>query len=147
MTKLVFSAIPLLATLALFSTPVQAETLAIVAHPSLQHTLSEDDIRRIYLGKLSRLPNGSRATPLMIRQPDAAHSEFARTVLNRSPKQLNSYWAKRLFTGKSKPPVPVQNLEEMKAMVAKNKGYIGYLLLSDTDESVKTVFVAAASPS
>lgn len=135
----------LAAVLALPGAPALADTLAIIVHPSMQNELSADDVRRIYLGKSSQLPNGDAVTPLIVRQPDPAHTEFAQQFLQRSPRQLNTYWAKRLFTGKSRPPVPVQSLREMKAKVAGNKAFIGYVRLSDADPSVRTVVFSTPS--
>ena len=145
MKKQYIVAVSLLITLSWPSKAPLADTVAVIAHPSLKDTLNEEQVRRIYMGKISQLPNGIHATPVIVQQSDEMHARFARTVLNRSTKQLRSYWAKRLFTGKSKPPLAVQSLREMKALVSSNEGYIGYLLLSDTDASVKTVFVAPNS--
>lgn len=145
MKKTYITAVSLLITLSWPSAAPLADTVAVIAHPSLKDTLNADQVRRIYMGKTSQLPSGSHATPVIVKQSDEMHARFARTVLNRSTKQLRSYWAKRLFTGKSKPPLAVQSLQEMKELVSSNEGYIGYMLLSDTDASVKTIFVASNS--
>lgn len=123
----------------------RADIVAVVAHPSIQNNLTADQVRRIYMGKMTMLPDGSKATPLLVKQADQTLTAFARTVLKRSTKQLKSYWAKRLFTGKSTPPVSVSSFAEMKSLVANNPGYIGYILLSETDDTVKTVYVANES--
>jgi len=128
--------------LTLMATPLtsRAENIAIITHPSVSSELSVEQVRRIYMGRTNQLPDGSKVVPLVIDHADPAYTRFANKVMRRSPKQLKSYWAKRLFTGKSKPPQAVSSFALLKQLVASDPKFIGFYSPHDiSDQTVRTL--------
>jgi len=118
----------------------KADNLAIITHPSVSSDISVEQVRRIYMGRTNQLEDGSKVIPLVIDHADPAYTTFANKVMRRSPKQLKSYWAKRLFTGKSKPPKPVASFAALKKLVAADPKFIGFYSPHDNaDKTVRTV--------
>jgi len=118
---------------------VIAET-SVVVHPSNDITLSRKDIQRIYLGKLRTFPNRKESVlPINQALSSSSRIQFEKVVLNKTPQQLKSYWARRVFTGKGVPPTVAINADEVRKLVAKNPSTIGYMDSLNVDSSVKVV--------
>lgn len=119
--------------------PVRAQELVVVTAVDNTEQLNLDDIARIFLGKVTRYPSGEEVEPLNMDPSDPSFAKFARVVLNKTPSQLKAYWAKRIFTGKGKPPRSVSNVAELRALVASNKRYLTYLDKNNVDHTVRWV--------
>ncbi len=119
--------------------PVRAQELVVVTAADNTEQLNLDDVARIFLGKVTRYPSGEEVEPLNMDPSDPGFAKFARVVLKKTPSQLKAYWAKRIFTGKGKPPRSISNAAELRALVASNKRYLTYLDKSNVDHTVRWV--------
>ena len=52
---------------------------------------------------------------------------FVDSVLNKTPAQLKSYWARLIFTGQGEPPVAVDSEQQLLEMVASDPNAIGFV--------------------
>ena len=127
-------------TMLLFQ-PVFAGDLVVITATDNVEELSVDDVARIFLGKVTKYPGGEEVVPLNLDPADPSYAEFSRIVLRKSPSQLKAYWAKRIFTGKGKPPRTITSSEELLALVASNKRYLSYLDRDNVDHTVRWVLV------
>lgn len=116
----------------------QSLALSIVVHPSNANSITKDDVVRIFLGKQAEFANGSKATPLGLGESNEATAQFVSQVLNKTPAQLKSYWAKRIFTGQGEPPKALGGDDELIKTVAQNPDAIGFIAGAGT-EQVKVV--------
>lgn len=121
--------------------PLKAEELVVVTASDNVEDLNIDDVARIFLGKVNKFPSGEEVVPLNMDPSDPSFADFARVVLKKSPSQLKAYWAKRIFTGKGKPPRSIANSEELRALVASDKRYLSYLDRNNVDHTVRWVIV------
>jgi ABC-type phosphate transport system substrate-binding protein len=112
---------------------------AVIVHPSNSNALSKSDVVRLFLGKLSRYPDGSSAIPIEQKDNSSMRAEFASNFLNKSNQQLKAYWAQQLFTGKGKPPKAVDSSADVMKLVAENPALIGYIESGMADDSVKVI--------
>ncbi|MEM7294149.1 MAG: phosphate ABC transporter substrate-binding protein [Pseudomonadota bacterium] len=138
MRKFIFTFIT---ALTLTSPVTMAEEIVIIVAPENSTSLEIEDVARIYLGKRTRLPSGEEVTPLDLQPNDPTYREFSLRVLNKTPNQLRAYWAKRIFTGKGKPPRVVRNAEEMQRLVGGDIHYLGYVNGQDITDAVRPVVV------
>ncbi len=122
-----------------FPGPGKSSDLVIITATDNVEQLQLEDIARIYLGKVNRYPSGAVVVPLDLDPSDPAYVRFARLVLNKTPAQLQAYWAKRIFTGKGKPPRSLRNRDELRSLVASHKRYLSYIDSADADNSVRWV--------
>ena len=121
--------------------PVKAEKLVIITSLDNPQTLNLDDVARIFLGKISQFPDGEEVVPLNLDPDDPSYEDFARTVLKKTPSQLKAYWAKRVFTGKGKPPESFSSAKEVLALVASDKRYLSYVDKNNVNQTVRWVIV------
>ena len=117
-----------------------AENIAIVVHTSNKQSIQLDDIARIFLGKQHQLPDGGgEIIPIHLPGDDPLYSAFAEQILKKSTSQLNAYWAKRIFTGKGKPPESAESREDAKIKISQNPNFLGYIDAERVDSSVHTI--------
>ncbi len=116
-----------------------AAELVIVTSTENTETFDIDDVARIYLGKVNQFPSGAAVIPLDIDPMDPSFAVFAREVLKKNPSQLRAYWAKRVFTGRGKPPQIINTSAELRALVSSDKRYLAYLVKSQADSTVRAV--------
>lgn len=140
--------LPILVTAMLLPALAQSSTtrLIVITHPENALTLTREDVYRIYHGKSLSFPNGQKALPIILDESSADHITFTEQILKRSPSQFKSYWAKKLFTGKGKPPKTVNNIEAMVEFVSRNPNVIGYLLTDESIDGVHEAFELTVDP-
>jgi ABC-type phosphate transport system substrate-binding protein len=126
-------------TLSLSVGAATADVVAVVAATSAVTTLSKAQVTDIFLGKVSRFPNGSQAAPIDQEEGSPARDEFYATYAGKSPAQMKSHWSKIIFTGRGQPPKAISNSVEVRKLIAANPQAISYIERSDLDSSVKIV--------
>jgi ABC-type phosphate transport system substrate-binding protein len=124
---------------ALVSTPVLADVVAVVSVDSHVTTLTKNQLIDIFLGKASRFPDGTVAVPIDQAEGSSARDEFYLKVAGKSAAQLKAYWSKIIFTGRGQPPPVVANGVELKKRLGKDTAVIGYIDASLVDDSVRIV--------
>jgi len=110
-----------------------AGELVIIAHPSIQHPLDADFVSQLYLGKQRSYQNGIDFIPLQLPEDDPLRRQFTEQVLNKSPSQLRAYWAKRIFTGKGKPPSSAVNRNQAIKLVLEDRQFLSYADIDTID--------------
>jgi hypothetical protein len=126
--------------LALSSSVVKADVVAVVSAKSPVTTLSMSQVADIFSGKVSRFPNGVQAFPIDQAEGAAVRDQFYSKVAGKSAAQIKAYWSKIIFTGRGQPPPIVSNSLDMKKRVSDNPAAIGYIDRSLVDDSVRVVF-------
>jgi ABC-type phosphate transport system substrate-binding protein len=117
----------------------EADVVAVVSAKSSITTLTKSQVSDIFLGKLSRFPNGSPAVPIDQLEGSAARDEFYAKFIGKSPAQVKAFWAKIIFTGRGQPPKEVSNSIELKKRIFENPAAIGYIDETMVDDSVRVV--------
>ena len=128
----------LCASALLFSTTSLAD-VAVIVNSANSAAIAEDDVSRIFLGKIKTFSSGETITIVNLQFDDATRNEFEEKVLNKNPSQVKAYWSKLMFSGKGKPPKELENDKATLAFVAANPGAIGYVSAGSVDGSVKVV--------
>jgi ABC-type phosphate transport system substrate-binding protein len=137
-----FSRIRLLAlsTVLMSASPAGvADVVAVVSAKSAIATLTKVQMLDVFLGRVSQLPNGTRAVPIDQPEGSAARDEFYAKLADKSAAQMKAYWSKIIFTGRGQPPKEVANGADMKQRVAENPQAIGYMDERLVDDSVRVV--------
>ncbi|WP_126444027.1 hypothetical protein [Sulfuricystis multivorans] len=122
---------------------VRAE-LVVVANPASGiERLGEEDVVNIFLGRYRRLASGIAAEPVDIEDDTALRARFYRSLVNKSLPEINAYWARLVFSGKTRPPRLVGSAEAALRFVASQPGGLAYLERAQADRRVKIVFELA----
>lgn len=114
--------------------------IAVVVHPSNQTSMTQEDLARLYTGKLSAFTDGSSAVPVNLADSVPLRSEFDQKALGRSSSQVKAFWSKLVFTGKGTPPKEVASDSEVLTLVANNPNIIGYVSATAVSDKVKVLF-------
>jgi ABC-type phosphate transport system substrate-binding protein len=125
--------------LSLASTAALSNLVAVVSSKSAITILSKSQTADLFLGRVSRFPNGVQAVPIDQAEGSAAREEFYVLVAGKSAAQMKTYWSKIIFTGRGQPPKEVTSGAEMKQRIAENPRAIGYIDQSLVDDSVRVV--------
>lgn len=137
----VYTLLVLLTLLTLFpgAAGVLAADFIIVVHRDNPiNSLSQEDIKRIFLGKNQTWPDGSPTTIIM-NTSEEIHEKFTRTMLHKSPVQLSVYWKKILYSGSGMLPLAVKDDEAAKSYIGFHRNAIGYITADSLDRQVKKV--------
>lgn len=126
---------------ALFAAGTQAQVVPVVSSASPISRLHVDQLADIFLGKIERLPDGTRVVPVDGPENAPDREAFYRRFLGRTPVQIRAYWSKLLFTGRGFPPREVLGHDALKALLRENPAFIGYMDAAAVDASVKMVEV------
>src|SRR5215831_9496438 len=94
------------------------DVVAVVSAKRPATELSADQVADIFLGKTSRFPDGSIATPIDQSEDSPAREKFYAHFTGKSPAQVKAYWAKIIFTGRGQPPRQVPGSAEAKRVIA-----------------------------
>lgn len=131
----------LIACLLAVPVPSARADLVVVAHPqSGIERLSRDDVVNIYLGRYRRLASGGVAEPLDLPIDSELRSRFYRGLVDKNPAEINAYWARLVFSGKTRPPQVVDTVENALRLVATYPQALAYIQRSRVDARVKVVF-------
>lgn len=118
-----------------------AESIVVVVNPSSGvDALSQNEIINIFLGRFRQFPAGATAHPVDLPVAHPARAEFYRLLVDRSPAEMNSYWARLIFSGQTLPPVQTERLEDAVSAILGKPGGIGYLERSKVGGKLRVVF-------
>lgn len=116
-----------------------ADVVAVVSSTSAITELSKAQVSEIFLGRVSRFPNGTLAVPIDQEEGSKVRDEFYFAYTGKSPAQLKAHWAKVVFTGRGQPPKSAPSSGEVRKLLAANPLAIAYLERSAVDSSVRVL--------
>lgn len=117
-----------------------ADYVVIVNPKSAVEKLTRDEVINIFMGRNRKLPSGLNALPVDLAVPMLAKDQFYASLVGKSAQEVNSYWARLMFTGQASPPRQAESEEEVLEIVASLRGGIGYIDRKKLNKQVKVVF-------
>lgn len=129
----------LLGVLAGLVSPAGAEVVVVVSEDSPIDELSSTELTDIYLGRLTRLPNGVTIRPIDQSEQTSAHLAFYQQYLDRTPAQIRAHWSRLIFTGRGQPPKAVNGNTAMAEELRRNPNSIGYMNLDAAPDGLRIV--------
>lgn len=122
--------------------PCAVADIAVIVHPdSALAALDLADVKRLFLGKTHILNGEVSLVPINQAQDRSIRLDFERKILHKSARQIRAYWVERIFTGKGLPPRSAGDDEEIRQLIAKDKGLLGYIDVKMLDATVKAVLI------
>ncbi|MEO8003727.1 MAG: hypothetical protein ABI771_02395 [Betaproteobacteria bacterium] len=115
----------LLASLLLLASASAAADLVVVTNiASGVDKLTRAEAVNIFMGRYKKLPSGMAALPI---DEEGEKAAFYRALVGKELPEIQSYWARLVFSGQGSPPRQMENAGEVIDIVANNKGAIGYV--------------------
>jgi ABC-type phosphate transport system substrate-binding protein len=121
--------------------PLAAAELVVVANPqSGIERLTQEEVVNIYLGRYRRLASGVTAEPVDLGGDTLTRARFYRALVGKSLAEINAYWARLVFSGRTRPPHVAENVETALQYVAARSGALAYVERAQADRRVRVVF-------
>lgn len=120
----------------------QAQTQVIViANPSVKaNEISRSDLRDIFIGAATSLPDGSRVVPILLKA-GTAHEEFLQVYIGKSDSAYRAGWRSLVFSGQGSMPRSLDGDAAIVDFVAHSQGAIGYIGRATPHEGVKVLTI------
>ena len=96
----------------------------------------------LFLKKVSKWDNGMKVMPVDLSDRSSVRDAFSRTVLNKTPLAVKSYWQQQLFSGRNVPPPEKAQDSDVIAFIKANPGAIGYVSAATKTEDVKQLKIS-----
>jgi hypothetical protein len=129
----------LLLALLSYAAPAVAEPVVVVNARSNVTQLSQDEVINIFLGRYRRFPGGVAATPIDQPEGTPLRAEFYRKLVNKDLDQINAYWSRLIFSGKTSPPKQATNAAEAIQLMLSHPGGIAYLEHNQVDSRFRII--------
>ena len=134
------SLLSLLTLLTLLATPLaEAEPVVVVNAGSTIVSLSRDQVINIFLGRYRQFPSGVTAMPIDQPAEHPLKAQFYRLLVNKDLAEINAYWARLIFSGKTTPPRQAASSAEVLDWLANTHGAIGYVDRNMVDARLRIV--------
>ena len=124
--------------LLLLPTHTLAEIVVIGNIKNSQQQLTAVQVQDIYMGRTRTFPDRKFAYPF--DQTDL-RGEFYLKLTQRPVAQINAYWARLMFSGKTSPPTKLPDDQSIIEIVKKHEGAIGYINKENIDEQTMHILL------
>lgn len=128
------------------SAAVRADVYVIVHPEYAVRAMTRAQTLDLFMSRTRHFPNGDPALPLDQPRNSPARARFYRALTGMDLAQVNSYWARLMFSGQTMPPESLSSEAAVLAAVKHNPAAIGYVLAEPADRSVHVVFVLKEAP-
>ena len=129
--------VPVLLALLLATQGAAAEELVLIVHrDSGISTLSREQASHLFLGRVKMLPSGGRANVVEV---EPLRASFYRRLLGREIAEINAYWARLQFSGRTQPPLRVSDSAAAVARVAEDPQAIAFVDVVPDDPRARVV--------
>jgi len=125
----------------LFGTLLRAQDVMIVVNRgSSVSEITEAQLRDIFTGARSRIDDGARAIPVLLKG-GPTHEVFLHRHIRETPDEFRARWRKAVFTGQGSMPKEFASEAAVLDYVAVTPGAIGYVSRVKDPEAVKALSV------
>jgi len=112
------------------------ELVLIVNRDSGISALSREQGSHLFLGRVKMLPSGARANVVEV---EPLRASFYRRLLGRDIAEINAYWARLQFSGRTQPPLRVADSAAAISRVAQDPDAIAFVDLVPDDPRARVV--------
>jgi hypothetical protein len=96
----------------LHSKASEGDYVIVVNHANEIQSLNKKELRAIFLGDLFFWSNKKKVLPARI-DTEASFATFLNDIIKMNVENFNSYWRRRLFSGKAIPPKRYSQLSQL----------------------------------
>jgi ABC-type phosphate transport system substrate-binding protein len=126
-----------LAAALLLAGAAQAGDFVVIVNKANTASIDKAMLAKIYTGEMKSWSDGTPVAAYDLPEDNAQRANFSTEVVGKPVASLKAFWAQLIFSGKALPPKSAPSDDEMKKMVAANKGGVGYIKPASVDDSVK----------
>lgn len=123
-----------------------ADFYLIVQSANPQPALTQKEAVDLFMGRNRAFQNGDIAQTYDLPRDSIQRAEFYRQLTGLGQAQVNSYWARLMFSGQTLPPQSVADEAAMIETVKRKPGAIGWIRKEPADKQVRVVLVIKEVP-
>ncbi len=127
-------------SIALIGSALLADVAVIVNPGSGVDSLDAGQVKKIFMAKTKKFPNGNSVVPIDQNADNGAYTTFYDKIAGKSASKMNKYWVKLTFTGKAEAPKKVGGDSDVVNLIKSNKNMIGYVDSGSVTGDVKVVY-------
>jgi ABC-type phosphate transport system substrate-binding protein len=116
-----------------------ADVVVVMRAQSGIERLSADDVTDIFLGRYRKFASGASAVPIDQPAGSSLKAEFYRLLVNKELAEINAYWARLHFSGKTSPPLQAASAAEVFSLLLSTPGAIAYVERRQVDARFRIV--------
>ncbi len=117
------------------------DIVVTVSNDSRIDSISKRELIDVFMGRFDVLENGERVQPVDYSDNPGLRGSFYERLVGKNQKQINAYWSRLVFSGRAKPPVQVDSVEQSIQFILENPTGLAYLPASRVSEEMKIVLV------
>ena len=137
----------LLAAVTGFAADKPDPIVIIVGAKSSLHDISKSDLVRVFRGEKQSDGDGNKIVVLMRERRSPERAVVLKEIYQMSEEEYETYFLQATFTGAvHAAPKKLSGADATRQFVADNPGAIGYIRLSEVDDSVQVVKIDGKSP-
>lgn len=114
----------------------RGDVAVVVSSDSDVTRLSRSEAINIFMGRYRKLPNGITALPVDLAPLKA---RFYGALVAKDLAEINSYWARLVFSGQASPPQQAGSPDDVAEIVEHNRGAISYVDSAHVAEGMRVV--------
>ncbi|MEW6693312.1 MAG: hypothetical protein AB1340_10830 [Pseudomonadota bacterium] len=123
--------------LMLVSLGSRSEIVVVTSAKNDVESLTREDVINIFMGRYRTFANGMPAYPLDREMDSPERHQFYLKLLNKRPEEINAYWVRLRFSGRTDPPRTLFGREAYLHELAKTPGAIGYAERSELPRELR----------
>jgi hypothetical protein len=120
--------------------PVRADLVVVGGDGAAGAKLTRDDVINIYMGRYRAFPDGRPAHPLDAARNSAERERFYRLLLKKSPGEVQAYWARLVFSGRTRPPRELPDVHALTGELDSDPLAIAYVERKDVTRRMQILF-------
>lgn len=122
-----------------------ADFYLVVQAANQQASLTQKEAVDLFMGRNRAFRNGDPAQVYDLPRDSTPRAEFYQRLTGMGPAQVNSYWARLMFSGQTMPPQSVSDESAMIDTVKRNASAIGWVRKEPADKQVRVLLVIKES--
>ena len=126
---------------ALWPTVCWSDVYVIASAKSPLTAISARELQSLYMGRTRALGDMALTRPIDLPTAAPARNAFYKAVTGMGPAQVNSYWARLMFSGQTLPPVMVASETALLSQLLMEPSAIGYSASPPKDDRFRVLTV------
>jgi len=135
-----FARLATLLSLLFLSLPAGADLVVVVSADNPSPVLTKEEVVRIFLGRYRQFPTGQGAEPYDQGPDSPERNLFYERLVGKTAAQINAYWARLIFTGRTRPPQSFTAVDPLVESLGQNPNAIGYIDRSRVNRRLRIVY-------
>ena len=120
-----------------------ADLVVVVNTRSGVAAMTRNEVINIFFGRYRQFFNGLEAQPVDLLDSHPDRARFYNALVGKNLSEVDAYWSKQIFSGRTPPPPRLAGSEEVLRWVASHPGGIGFVDLNKADARVRVVYELA----